>query len=58
VAIMSLKGEAVALARAVADSEEIMRLEHGVVANVERVVMPRGTYPKCWKSGERKNGQQ
>lgn len=56
VAIMSLKGEAVALARAVADSEEIMRLEHGVVANVERVLMPRGTYPKCWKSGERKNG--
>jgi H/ACA ribonucleoprotein complex subunit 4 len=56
VAIMSLKGEAVALARAVADSEEIMRLEHGVVANVERVVMLRGTYPKCWKSGERKNG--
>jgi H/ACA ribonucleoprotein complex subunit 4 len=54
VAIMSLKGEAVALARAVADSEEIMRLEHGVVANVERVLMPRDTYPKCWKSGERK----
>jgi H/ACA ribonucleoprotein complex subunit 4 len=55
VAIMSLKGEAVALARAVADSEEIMRLEHGVVANIERVLMPRDTYPKCWKSGERKN---
>jgi H/ACA ribonucleoprotein complex subunit 4 len=56
VAIMSLKGEAVALGRAVADGEEIMRLEHGLVADTERVLMPRGTYPKCWKSGERSNG--
>jgi H/ACA ribonucleoprotein complex subunit 4 len=56
VAIMTLKGEAVALGRAVADTEEIMRLEHGVVANTERVLMPRGTYPKCWKSGDRSNG--
>ena len=53
VAVFSLKGEAVALAKAVASSEEILNMEHGVVAKTERVLMPRGTYPKCWKSGEK-----
>jgi len=52
VTVLSLKGEAVALARAAASSEEILKMEHGVVAKTERVLMPRGTYPKCWKSGE------
>ncbi len=52
VAILTLKGEAVALAKTVASAEEIMNMEHGVVAEIERVLMPRGTYPKCWKSGE------
>jgi H/ACA ribonucleoprotein complex subunit 4 len=53
VAVMTLKGEAVALGRALLDAEKIMPLEHGVVANTERVLMARGTYPKCWKSGEK-----
>jgi len=53
VAVFSLKGEAVALAKAVASSEEILNMEHGVVAKTERVLMPRGTYPKRWKSGEK-----
>ena len=52
VAVFTLKGEAVALAKAVASTEEILNMEHGVVAETERVLMPRGTYPKCWKSGE------
>jgi len=52
VAIMTLKGEAVALARAATATEEILGMNHGVVAKAERVLMPRGTYPKCWKSGE------
>jgi len=51
-AIFTLKGEAVALAVAEASTEEILNMEHGVVAKVKRVLMPRGTYPKCWKSGE------
>jgi H/ACA ribonucleoprotein complex subunit 4 len=50
VAIYTLKGEAVALARAAADSEDIVRSNHGVVADTKRVLMPRDTYPKCWKS--------
>jgi len=52
IAVMTLKGEAVALARAVASTDEIMDMEHGIVGKAERVLMPRGTYPKCWKSGE------
>ena len=51
-AVFTLKGESVALARASASTEEILNMEHGVVAKTERVLMPRGTYPKCWKSGE------
>jgi H/ACA ribonucleoprotein complex subunit 4 len=53
VAVLSLKGEAVALGRGVVSTDEIMRMEHGIVAKVERVLMPRGTYPRCWKSGEK-----
>jgi len=55
VAVLSLKGEAVALARAAASSEQILGMEHGVVASTERVLMLRGTYPKCWKSGGKKD---
>ena len=56
VAVLSLKGEAVALAKAVANSEKALNMEHGLVAKTMRVLMPRGTYPKCWKSGGEKNG--
>jgi H/ACA ribonucleoprotein complex subunit 4 len=56
VAVFSLKGEAVALAKALANSEEALNMEHGVVAKTARVLMPRGTYPKCWKSSGEKNG--
>ena len=53
VAIFTLKGEAVALAKAVLSSEEILNMKHGTVALLQRVVMPRGTYPKVWKSGNK-----
>lgn len=56
IAVSTLKGEAIALARAVATTEEALRMEHGVVAKVERVLMPRGTYPRCWKSGGEGDG--
>jgi H/ACA ribonucleoprotein complex subunit 4 len=52
VAVFSLKGEAVALARASASTDEILNMAHGVVAKTKRVLMPRGTYPKCWRSGK------
>lgn len=52
VAVLTLKGEVVALAKAVASTEDILNMKHGVVAETKRVLMRRGTYPKCWKSGE------
>ena len=56
VVVLSLKGEAVALAKAMASSEEALNMKHGVVAKTMRVLMPRGTYPRCWKSGGENNG--
>jgi H/ACA ribonucleoprotein complex subunit 4 len=50
--VLTLKGEAVALVRALASAEEVLNMEHGVVAKTERVLMSRGTYPRYWKSGE------
>lgn len=51
--IFTLKGEAVALAQALVSSEEMISLDHGAVAILRRVVMPRGTYPKVWRSGKK-----
>ena len=51
-AIFTLKGEAVALGKALESSKDIVDLKHGAVASLERVLMLRGTYPKVWKSGK------
>ena len=48
VAIFTLKGEAVALAKALASTEEILSMTHGFVAKTKRVLMPKGVYPKMW----------
>ena len=48
VAIMTLKGEAVALADASASSEEMLKLNKGFFAKTVRVLMPRGMYPRMW----------
>jgi len=50
VAIMTLKDEAVALAKSTISSESIIQQEKGIAANVMRVIMPRGTYPKMWRN--------
>ena len=52
-AILTLKGEAVALAKTLLSTEEILNLKHGTVASLERVLMTRGTYPRVWKSGNK-----
>jgi H/ACA ribonucleoprotein complex subunit 4 len=54
VAVLTLKREAIALAKALLSTDEIIDLRHGTVATLQRVVMPRGTYPKVWKSGNQK----
>ena len=48
-AIMTLKGEVVALARTLISGESIIQQEKGLAAKVTRVLMPRGTYPKMWR---------
>jgi H/ACA ribonucleoprotein complex subunit 4 len=50
VAVFTLKGEAVTYAKALASTEEILKIEHGLVAQTMRVLMERGTYPKMWRS--------
>ena len=50
VAIFTQKGEAVAWAKALMKTEEVLAIDHGLVAEVQRVLMPRGTYPKMWRS--------
>jgi H/ACA ribonucleoprotein complex subunit 4 len=58
VAIFTLKGEAVALGKAAAATQEILDLKHGTVALLARVLMPRGTYPKVWKTSSEKTDEQ
>jgi H/ACA ribonucleoprotein complex subunit 4 len=53
VAIMTQKGEAVALADALVTSEETLQLNRGIIAKTTRVVMPRGVYPKMWHKSNR-----
>ena len=52
-AIFTLKGEAVALSQALVSSEDMLKFDHGAIAVLRRVVMPRGTYPKVWRSGSK-----
>jgi H/ACA ribonucleoprotein complex subunit 4 len=49
VAVMTLKGELVELARATMTTEQILEAECGIVAKPERVIMKPGTYPSEWK---------
>jgi len=49
VAILTQKGEAVALAKALASTERILKMNHGLVTKTLRVLMSRGVYPKTWQ---------
>ena len=49
VVVFTQKGEAVAFARALASSQQILDKEHGFVAETVRVLMDRDVYPKMWK---------
>ena len=53
-AIFTLKGEAIALAKSLHSTESILEMDHGSVATLQRVLMPRGTYPRVWRSGTSK----
>jgi len=49
IALFTLKGELVALSRALMGTEQMMKDERGLVAKTVRVIMPTDTYPKLWK---------
>jgi len=49
VLIMSLKGELVALGKAVMSSDEVEENSKGIAVKTERVIMKVETYPKMWK---------
>lgn len=49
VAIFTLKGEAVALGRALLRFSEIIEQDKGLAIKLDRVLMTRGTYPALWK---------
>jgi H/ACA ribonucleoprotein complex subunit 4 len=53
VTLFTLKGEAVAIARADMSSREMVVSKRGIIALTERVIMVPGTYPKAWKLAER-----
>ncbi|NHJ04251.1 MAG: RNA-guided pseudouridylation complex pseudouridine synthase subunit Cbf5 [Candidatus Heimdallarchaeota archaeon] len=54
VLLESVKGEAVALAKAILSSREIVSADHGIAAKTTRVLMDRDVYPKEWKESKKK----
>lgn len=48
-AVLTLKGEGVALVKTLMSTEEIIQKDNGVCAKLERVLMNKGTYPAIWK---------
>jgi len=49
VALFTLKGELIGVGRALVDGEEVKKMDKGLVARTDRVVMRRGTYPPMWR---------
>ncbi|MCD6572400.1 MAG: RNA-guided pseudouridylation complex pseudouridine synthase subunit Cbf5 [Thermoplasmata archaeon] len=49
IGIFTLKGEIIALGKTLMDAEQMIQKNKGVCANIERVFMKRGTYPRVWK---------
>jgi H/ACA ribonucleoprotein complex subunit 4 len=49
VSLFTLKGELVALSKAMMTSQQVLEEERGIVAKTVRVVMPADTYPRMWR---------
>lgn len=49
VAVMTLKGEGVALVKMLMSTEQIIQKDTGICATIDRVLMNKGTYPSIWK---------
>jgi len=48
-AVLSLKGEGVALVKMEMPSVQVIEKDTGICASLERVLMNKGTYPSIWK---------
>lgn len=48
-AVLTLKGEGVALVKMAVPSEQVIEKDTGICASLERVLMNKGTYPSIWK---------
>jgi len=51
-AILTGKGEAVGYGHAVMMAEEMVAEPQGIAAELARVFMREGTYPRVWKKGQ------
>ncbi len=49
IALMTKKGELVALAHSLYSTEEMLEMDRGVIADTFRVIMEKGVYPPMWK---------
>lgn len=49
VAVISAKGEGIAIGQALYDAKDVMDMEGGLIFESERVFAPSGDYPKRWK---------
>ena len=56
VALMTGKGEIVAIGKALMSTDQVASASRGLAATTERVIMRQGTYPKLWKSKSAKKG--
>jgi H/ACA ribonucleoprotein complex subunit 4 len=55
IVLQTLKGEAVALATSKETSDRIAKINSGIIAHVEKVLMERGRYPRMWKRRSKSN---
>ncbi len=50
VALLTLKGELIGLAKALMSTEEVLEAEKGLAFKPERVILEKGLYPRMWKT--------
>jgi H/ACA ribonucleoprotein complex subunit 4 len=52
VGLLTLKGELVAVGRALMGYEEVLEADRGIVVEPVRIILEPGLYPRAWKKGE------
>ncbi len=49
VALLTVKGELVAIGEALMSTEQVIQSSKGIAVKTRRVIMPRGIYPRLWR---------